>query len=1004
METHSTVQLFLRFRAHGDLDALARVFDACAPKLLGVARHLVRDEALAEDAVQQTFVTAIEDAQRFDATRDLEAWLVGILTHKARDLAARDARRPDPARLDAARSADPASEVELADFVATLERALERVPVAYREVLRKNLADGRTPQEIAQDLARDPNTVRVQLHRGMEHLRRVLPAGFALGAAVIASSPRGLAALRAEVLEHASATAHTANSATASTTSHAAPSSTLAKSLSLAGAAALVLMSAAFLAFGGKPAPIESADIQAASATSPSSTSASVELEPSPPVPQPHAPLAVQAPTTGALDIEVVWHDGTPAVDVEVCVRPRAWATAFFDGASYARTGADGHARFDALAPRDARACVEYAFASTPVQIAAGETHTARVTVARHVDVAGHVTRPDGTAAAGASVWCGDDDLSGVRGRIVTLADANGAFAVRSCPRQSALFATAEGLATTSAVELRTLAGESGSIDLAFTSPGAVLELAVRDTAGVPLADAWGLLAPARGSSGRAAALRFRTDASGRARLATLAGQVTLTVSATGQPCTEVQLALPSGTTTRELALAPAVWVRGCARDASGAPRGDVAVELDISQRISGEAEWMRVALTDAAGTYRAGPFAAGRFALVARTRDGDRGPREARAFDVPAAGEITWDFSLGTVHTIRGRVVDGQGTPLAGCEVGALTKPPLADPSGPARTDALGRFEVRGLVGGAPHEVYVRAPRAYGDVVTTRDDVLPDGDDVELQLAVDRPAGAFLVGRVTQAGVGGLVGAEVSLRGATGGAYRAKITTTDGAFELGPLPSGTYTARILGAGTLLRVLTGVTVAGDERKDLGEVALPGFGGAKLRLHGAEGVQLDGLLLFAVDDQHENHKLNSAGGGVYEDAQLLAGRYTLRTFGGRTRVPERAFDIVAGETAELALDCAPATFSVIVFTVPEGSPAPAHVRIEARQGGVLVASHDGQPNMSGGKHVASLVTPLPSGAYTCDANVDGVWTGHATFTIAPPYEPDLFRLEVPLVHR
>ena len=52
-------QLFLEYRNTGDPEALARVFDRVAPKLLLVAAHLSRDHAIAEDLVQTTFVAEL---------------------------------------------------------------------------------------------------------------------------------------------------------------------------------------------------------------------------------------------------------------------------------------------------------------------------------------------------------------------------------------------------------------------------------------------------------------------------------------------------------------------------------------------------------------------------------------------------------------------------------------------------------------------------------------------------------------------------------------------------------------------------------------------------------------------------------------------------------------------------------------------------------------------------------------------------------------------------------
>src|SRR5262249_53349967 len=58
-------------------------------------------------------------------------------------------------------------------------------------------------EEIAHEVNRPAGTVRVQLHRGLKRLRRLLPAGFALGGAAGLSSPRGLAAIRAPGLGRA---------------------------------------------------------------------------------------------------------------------------------------------------------------------------------------------------------------------------------------------------------------------------------------------------------------------------------------------------------------------------------------------------------------------------------------------------------------------------------------------------------------------------------------------------------------------------------------------------------------------------------------------------------------------------------------------------------------------------------------------------------------------------------------------------------------------------------
>jgi DNA-directed RNA polymerase specialized sigma24 family protein len=88
---------FARFVATGDPKALGEVFDRCSGELLPLAMHLTGHPADAEDALQATFVTAIEKRGEWDASRPLLPWLVGILTLHGKKLHERHARRREVA-------------------------------------------------------------------------------------------------------------------------------------------------------------------------------------------------------------------------------------------------------------------------------------------------------------------------------------------------------------------------------------------------------------------------------------------------------------------------------------------------------------------------------------------------------------------------------------------------------------------------------------------------------------------------------------------------------------------------------------------------------------------------------------------------------------------------------------------------------------------------------------------------------------------------------------------
>jgi RNA polymerase sigma factor (sigma-70 family) len=199
-------RLFLRYRSRHDGRALARLFDLLAPELLGVAVHLLDDPWVAEDLVQETFLVAIQHADRFDSDRSVKPWLYGILVRKAAVAQRSRARTPDPERLINPTAEDPATRAANAEVPAVLEKALERCRPAERDVLRSYLLEGRPLTEIAARLERSPGTVRMQLHRGLERLRRGLPAGIAVGV-VARFSNRGLAAMRGRLLEAAGVSA-----------------------------------------------------------------------------------------------------------------------------------------------------------------------------------------------------------------------------------------------------------------------------------------------------------------------------------------------------------------------------------------------------------------------------------------------------------------------------------------------------------------------------------------------------------------------------------------------------------------------------------------------------------------------------------------------------------------------------------------------------------------------------------------------------------------------------
>jgi RNA polymerase sigma-70 factor (ECF subfamily) len=191
---------FEHFRDTGDPRMLAQVFDRTAPELGKVATHLSRDRHAAEDAVQSTFLAAIEAKHEWDAARPLLPWLLGLLVNRVRRLR-RQQRSPEATRVTPpAGERDPKDLADASEVDGALRDALQRIPEPYRDTLERHLVHGLAAHEIADAIGVPAGTVRMRLHRGLDQLRQKLPPSLVMGGVLVSMPPGVFAAMRREVL------------------------------------------------------------------------------------------------------------------------------------------------------------------------------------------------------------------------------------------------------------------------------------------------------------------------------------------------------------------------------------------------------------------------------------------------------------------------------------------------------------------------------------------------------------------------------------------------------------------------------------------------------------------------------------------------------------------------------------------------------------------------------------------------------------------------------------
>lgn len=191
---------FARYCRSGEPQALAEVFDRTAKELLRVALYLCGNRADAEDLLQRTFLSAIEGRARFDAGQRVLPWLCGIVVNHARSLQRDRARRQREGAGVADAVRDPAEVVADRELQQRLQLLRNELVSPYREVLELHLEHGMNAKQIAERLGRPAGTVRTQLVRALELLRRRLPGGFVAGLVPFVPEAAALAKVKVAVV------------------------------------------------------------------------------------------------------------------------------------------------------------------------------------------------------------------------------------------------------------------------------------------------------------------------------------------------------------------------------------------------------------------------------------------------------------------------------------------------------------------------------------------------------------------------------------------------------------------------------------------------------------------------------------------------------------------------------------------------------------------------------------------------------------------------------------
>ena len=1004
MPASSLSQLFRRYTDDGDVSALGEVFDRAAPELLRVARHLAGDEAAAEDLVQATFLAAIEHPERFDPSRELVPWLLGILANKARVARTTGARVPDPARLPGERIEDPETDAQLREFMGTLEKALERVPEAYRSVLHIHLAEGKTPEEIARELERSSDTVRVQLHRGLRHLRRRLPAGFALGGLVLVSAPRGMQVMRAAVLERA---ASLTGAVAAGSGAGGITGGVLVGKKILVAAFVIALASGSFWLLRERALPtIDTSAAEslaaelAASAESPSVSA--LELGTSEPTTTPPTRETLAASTDyGSIDLEWTWSDGTPAAGIGIRGLPMGEEFPF-DHPIYGKTDGAGRVAFERIHAGPIELFTDRGGTSDwyKSSVERDRTTHARFVVRSGVEVRGRVLDPEDRPVASALVWLTPYSDDG--GVIVATSEVDGSYSIRDVDPTCFVFATASGFGGS---ELKRppkqahVAQDAPHLNLELRGGGGSVEGIVSDPEARPIAGAWiNLRCSSTVEAGRQVSwprLWRLTETDGSYRFEGVrAGAAEVLVDAEGFAAWTGTTQVEAGRSARvDAHLESGFVVEGTVRDTDGKP----AAGADVGHGpgiVSPKYVWRRnlAARTNAEGFYRLARIPAGSTELRIVHEDAERTSRATTSIAGRSGDVLSWDAILQVSPRIVGRVVDDAGRPLAGWRVEVGTREEVDYFPRAASTDAEGRFVLRDC----PDVLFTVAAyspqdeghdsRAAGAYL---DEVRPGGGEVLLEVPKSNRPGAFLTGKLVDERGSPVEGVRIVVRSPTKPwNNQADPSPETGSFRIGPFPAGEYELGLVRGGRPYMELPKIEVQADEEKDLGTIALKPSGKLEVVLLREDGALLDPVSIRAYGGGW-GHLLETEDGSTFRSKDLHEGRYTLFPVGRNVATLGREIEIRAGETTKLEVRLPAGILQQVHFRVPEseGRPEPLHVTVRTAEGASLFERDLSFGPAKDGRYSAVLSAGYAPGQYEVAARTADGWNTVASFEVS-----------------
>lgn len=169
MASNHQLERWLMAVGRGDQNALEQLYEAAAPAVYGMALSILKNEADAEDILQETFVTILRTAGQYQPQGKPMAWIITITKNFSYRLLKRNARYAplSDGALFSSSFCDPEDRL-------LLQSCMTRLSDEERQIVILHAVAGCKHRKIAEMLGLSTSTVLSKYHRALKKLREGL--------------------------------------------------------------------------------------------------------------------------------------------------------------------------------------------------------------------------------------------------------------------------------------------------------------------------------------------------------------------------------------------------------------------------------------------------------------------------------------------------------------------------------------------------------------------------------------------------------------------------------------------------------------------------------------------------------------------------------------------------------------------------------------------------------------------------------------------------------------